>query len=106
VGDLGQLQLVIRKRLKAVRVYNAELTSDQLEVEQSDGVGTLGNAHLVVNFDIGASDDFYFQGDIQQDESGAVTGLSGTFIFPGQEEQLPVVFNWISEPPEEEEDTT
>lgn len=103
VGDLGRLDLVIRKRLKAIRVFNALLTSDQLEVEQSEGRGTLGNEHLVLNFDIGAANDFYFQGDVQQDQAGTVTGLIGTFIFPGQEEQLPVEFTWVSEPPPEEE---
>jgi hypothetical protein len=102
VGDLGQLQLVIRKRIRAVRVFNAELSSDKLEVETSPGRGTLGNQHLVLNFDIGQTDDFYFQGDVQQDSAGTITGLSGSFIFPGQPEQLPVQFTWVSAPPVED----
>jgi len=102
VGDLGQLQLVVRKRTGSVRVFNAELTSDQLTVAPSDGRGTLGNQHLVLNFDIGQTDDYYFQGNVEQDSAGTVTGLTGTFIFPGQPEQLPVEFTWISTPPAEE----
>src|SRR4051812_35562202 len=58
VGDLGQLQLVVRKRTKAIRVFEAQLTSNLAEVEESPGVGTLGNQHLVLNFDLGATDDF------------------------------------------------
>ena len=105
VGELGRLDMVVRKRENSIRVFEAELSSDQLEVDNSIGRGTLGNLHLVLNFDIGATDDFYFEGNVQQDGSGEVTGISGNFIFPAQEEQLPVEFAWVSEPPDEEEST-
>jgi hypothetical protein len=104
VGELGRLDLTVRKRVGGIRVFNAELTSDDLEIEASTGRGTLGNLHLVLNFDIGAVDDFYFEGQVQQDSGGAVTGLVGNFIFPNQSEQLPVQFDWVSAPPPLEEE--
>ncbi len=105
MGDLGNLELTIRKRENSLRTFEATLHSDNLEVADSFARGTLGNLHLILNFEIGAVDDYYFQGFVQQDGGGAITGLSGSFIFPTQDEQLAVAFTRTGDaPPLEEEE--
>lgn len=103
VGALGTLEMVVRKRTRSIRVFEAELSGPELAISPSEGVGTLGNDHLVLNFEIGAVDDFYFQGFVQQDGS-AISGLNGSFIFPGQDEDLAVEFERTGDaPPLEDE---
>jgi hypothetical protein len=104
VGALGEVELTLRKRVNSTRGFNATLHSANAAIEDSSGRGTLGNLHLILNFEIGQTDDYYFQGDIVLDGGGAVTGITGTFIFPGQPEQLPVEFTRTGDaPPLEEE---
>lgn len=91
MGSLGTLALEL-ERVEDSRVFNATLSSrDDADAGESIGVGTLGNEHLILNFDRGLLSDYYFEGDVAL-EGTAVARLEGQFIFPDQPEPLPVVF--------------
>jgi len=66
------------------------------EVEPAEGIGTLGDLHLILNFDRGESSDFYYEGMVvltpQEAKGLAIGDIDGQFVFPDQEETLPVVF--------------
>jgi hypothetical protein len=99
VGGLGELELTLLKREGSANVYDAQLESDSnVEIDASLGTGSLGEDHLIINFEIGEPDDYYFQGFVQQSGT-AITGLTGTFIFPDQAEQLAVEFERVGDAP-------
>ena len=87
-----QLSLV---RSENTRVYSALLSGENAELfGTAEGIGTLADDHLVLNFDRGLKTDFYFEGKVQL-ESGLVRALAGEFIFPDQTEQLAVEFTLL-----------
>lgn len=91
VGALGTLELKL-VRDDHTRVFNAELTSrDDAALGLSEGVGTLGNEHLILNFDRGRLSDYYFEGDVVLD-GATVLRIEGQFIFPDHSPTTPVVF--------------
>ena len=104
VGPLGRLTLALRLRGESVRVYRATLNStDTPTLAESTGIGTLGNDHLILNFDVRTEGDYFFQGTVANSGS-AIDSIAGTFLFPGQTEELPVTFEYTGVlPPEEEE---
>ncbi|MCC7477568.1 hypothetical protein IT575_03835 [bacterium] len=104
VGPLGRLTLNLLRREDTFTIYDATLSGEEGgELGEDDGVGTLGNSHLILNFDRGTTDDYYFQGQVSMDGDLPDT-LVGTFVFPDQTEQLSVTFDYtgpaIPEPEE------
>jgi hypothetical protein len=92
VGPLGHLRLNLIRRAETETVYDATLSGEaSSDFGESEGVGTLGNEHLILNFDRGLESDFYFQGNIVL-SGEAVNSINGTFVFPDQAEQLAVEF--------------
>jgi hypothetical protein len=96
IGALGLLILDI-ERVEETRVFRAQVSGALVgEVEPSNGIGTLGDLHLILNFDRGESSDFYYEGMVvltpQEAEGLAIGNIAGQFVFPGQAETLPVVF--------------
>lgn len=84
-----QLRLV---RLENTRVYRAVLSgANPQEFGTVEGIGTLADDHLVLNFDRGLKSEFYFEADVTPTAPGEAT-LTGDFIFPDQREQLQVEF--------------
>jgi hypothetical protein len=91
VGSLGVLSLEL-ERVEQSRVFNAKLSStDNPDLGETKGVGTLGDVHLILNFGRGSKDDYYFEGVVATTGS-TVESINGEFIFPDQAEPLPVVF--------------
>jgi hypothetical protein len=84
VGDWGVVVLQLERQERS-RVYKATLANPHLDFFRTrKGIGTLANDHLILNFDTGYTDDFYFEGDVVQQDD-IVQGLAGQFIFPDQE---------------------
>ncbi len=104
VGALGRLTLNLLRREDTFTIYDATLSGDAGgDLGEDDGVGTLGNSHLILNFDRGTTDDYYFQGTVTMD-GDLPDQMVGTFVFPDQTEQLSVTFDYTGEalpPPEE-----
>lgn len=93
-GPLGRLSLELSLRENAVRTYDATLTSlDDPQFGESEGVGTVGNQHIILNFDPGANVDYYFEGTFVLDNDGLVSGIEGSFIWPDQDERLSASFS-------------
>jgi len=91
VGALGTLALSL-ERVEHSRVFDAVMTSrDDEELGESEGIGTLGNEHLILNFDRGKLDDYYFEGSVVRDGE-IVLRIEGQFIFPDRSQTVPVVF--------------
>lgn len=91
-GSLGHLTLTLVLREGAQRTYDANLTSqDKPDFGESVGVGTVGNEHIILNFDRGKDTDYYFEGQLVL-TGVSVTGISGQFVFPDLEETLPAEF--------------
>lgn len=98
VGPLGRLQLNLVRRNNTQTIYDAKLSGiSGADFGSSTGVGTIGNEHLILNFDRGKESDFYFQG-MAQLSGETVTGIDGSFVFPDQTEQLTVHFNYTGPP--------
>jgi hypothetical protein len=93
VGDWGRVALQL-ERVNRSRLYNATLANPLFDFFRTrDGLGTLANDHLIINFDTGLDSDFYFEGDVII-ENDTVLGLTGQFIFPDQAEPArPAVFS-------------
>jgi hypothetical protein len=90
-GVLGILELGL-VRLESSRVYTAVLSGkNPEEFGTSEGIGTLADDHLVLNFDRGLNSDFYFEAKVTLNDAGDPV-ITGEFIFPDQKEQLPVEF--------------
>jgi hypothetical protein len=94
VGEWGRVALQL-ERINHSRAYDATLANPQFEMFRTRaGIGTLANDHVILNFDTGLDSDFYFEGDVVI-EGDLVRGLSGQFVFPDQEQTLPVVFDLL-----------
>jgi len=96
IGVLGLLTMDI-ERMEETRVFRAQVSGALVgEVEPSNGIGTLGDLHLILNFDRGELSDFYYEGMVvltpQEAEGLAIGDINGQFVFPDQAETLPVVF--------------
>ena len=72
---------------------------------ESIGVGTIGDDHLILNFDRRLDTDYYFAGNVALD-GAAVDTIDGNFILPTGNGSIPAVFTYLGEapPPEEEEE--
>lgn len=91
VGGLGDLTIVI-ERLEDSQVFAIELTGTELtELEPVDGLGTLGDNHVIMDFDIGQDSDYYFEGTVTR-VGEVIDSISGQFIWPDQAETLLVTF--------------
>ncbi|MCH7472178.1 hypothetical protein IIA79_04420 [bacterium] len=92
VGVLGILLLELERVPGSTRVYKATLAGlNGGELGGSEGIGTLGNEHLILNFNPGSDLDYYLELTVELDGS-SISTMSGTFIFPDQKEPLEVTF--------------
>lgn len=92
VGALGYLNLEL-ERFEDTEYFTAIMTGSKLGDETgSTGAGTLGDLHLIIDFDIGMATDYYFEGMVELSGDAAVS-ISGQFVFPDQQEMLPAVFS-------------
>ncbi len=63
-------------------VYTAEMVNLTGGAEvMLEGIGTLADDHLILNFDRGKESDFYFESTISEDSEGFIE-LDGMFVFP------------------------
>ena len=93
VGALGSLHLELTRE-DQTRVYDAVLTSTaQPGLGESDGFGTLADGHLILDFGSGATDEYYFEGQIGLTGS-VITSIDGQLVFPNQNPSLPVSFTY------------
>lgn len=91
VGSMGELQLRL-ERIEDTTWFDALVESDLgSEINTSIGFLTLGDRHVVINFDRGLLSDYYFEGTVVMDGS-EVDSLEGQFVFPDMEETLAVTF--------------
>lgn len=91
IGALGILTLEL-ERYEDTAYFSAALSgSAAAELEPVHGAGTLGDYHLILDFDIGVRSDYYFEGDVTVTE-GRVESIDGQFVFPDQEEMLAATF--------------
>lgn len=92
VGALGFINLSL-ERFEDTEYFTAIMTGSQLGDEQgSGGAGTLGDLHLIIDFDIGLATDYYFEGMVEM-AGDQVVAIDGQFVFPDQQEMLPAVFS-------------
>ena len=92
VGALGFLSLSL-ERFEDTEYFTAIMTGSQLGDENgSGGAGTLGDLHLIIDFDIGFATDYYFEGMVEI-SGDRVVAIDGQFVFPDQQEMLPAVFS-------------
>jgi len=91
IGALGILTLELEQFEDTV-YFSATLTGSAVtEMAEVHGAATLGDYHVIVDFDIGVRSDYYFEGDVTVTE-GRVESIDGQFVFPDQEETLPTTF--------------
>ena len=87
-GVLGDITIEIQLAENARTVYEARLTNSGGVAE---GLGTLADDHLILNFDRGTTDDYYFEGLVVTSGT-VVTGIQGSFIFPDHTGTIPATF--------------
>ena len=91
VGELGRLSLELTQREDTV-VFEAALSAEGSdELGYSEGIGTVGNGHLVLNFDRNLETDYYFEGTVEVTGDEA-TAINGNLVFPDLANPLPVRF--------------
>jgi hypothetical protein len=91
VGDLGVLTLFVLER-ETAGIYDTVLRSNvSPAIEDIEGVATIGGTHLIINFDRGSQNDFYFEGEVTA-ASGSAQSINGQFIFPDSEPRLSATF--------------
>jgi hypothetical protein len=94
VGALGFLSLEL-ERFEDTEYFTAIMTGSQLGDEDgSTGAATLGDLHLIIDFNIGLASDYYFEGLVEM-SGEEVVAIDGQFVFPDQQEMLPVAFSPI-----------
>lgn len=95
VGPLGLLSLHIEWNQTAHR-YKAVLASlDTGGFGENTGFGTYGGTHLVLNFFSARNSEHFYYYFLQaqvEPADGAVTSITGTLVFPDQQEELEVTF--------------
>lgn len=90
-GTLGTLELALALA-EDTDYFKAWISSSVSEgLAPSEGIASLGDNHLVINFDRGLLSDYYFEGMLELDGE-AVQSITGQFVFPDMTEKLPVVF--------------
>jgi hypothetical protein len=73
-------------------VYTAEMTNIADGTETMlEGIGTVLDDHLILNFDRGKDSDFYFESRVLEDGDGFIE-LDGQFVFPDSAETVAAVF--------------
>jgi hypothetical protein len=93
VGSLGKLHLELSREGES-RVYDAVLTSAVLPgLGESDGIGTLADGHLILDFGTGQTDEYYFEGHVVT-SGNTITSIDGQLVFPDQTDTLPVSFDY------------
>lgn len=91
IGNLGIVMLEL-ERYEDTEVFSASMTGSAVpELEPGRGAGTIGDLHLILDFNIGFSSDYYFEGLVTQ-TNGVVESFSGQFLFPDEQDVLPVTF--------------
>ena len=91
LANLGIVTLEINI-VEELGTFKAWVTATETE-GISEGIGTVGDNHLILNFDRGLNSDFYFEGTFETLALGnIVTRIDGRFIFPDRADPLPVVF--------------
>lgn len=91
IGALGILMLEL-ERFEDTEIFTAEITGSAAEeLEPARGAGTLGDYHVIFDFDIGTKADYYFEGLVTL-ANDQVEKIEGQFVFPDQEEVLPATF--------------
>lgn len=91
IGELGIVMLEL-ERFEDTEIFSASMTGSAVpDLEPGRGAGTIGDFHLILDFNIGFSSDYYFEGDVSL-SSGSVESIAGQFIFPDSVETLPVTF--------------
>jgi hypothetical protein len=91
LGDLGIVTLDL-ERYEDTEIFSAYLTGSAVpDLEPGRGAGTLGDSHLIIDFDIGIRSDYYFEGMVAHTD-GVVESISGQFIFPDETGVMPVTF--------------
>ena len=91
VGGLGTLTIVV-ELVEDTHVFAIELTGTGLaELEPVEGVSTLGDNHVIMDFELGSDSDYYFEGTVTR-VGEVIESISGQFIWPDQAETLLVTF--------------
>ena len=73
-------------------MFAIELTGTGLaELEPVEGVSTLGDNHVIMDFELGSDSDYYFEGTVTR-VGEVIESISGQFIWPDQAETLLVTF--------------
>lgn len=91
IGPLGVITLELG-RFEDTEIFTADLSSSASEdLKPVHGAGTLGDYHLILDFDIGVRSDYYFEGQVTM-AGEQVESIDGQFVFPDQEETLPASF--------------
>lgn len=93
VGTLGILTLEINI-IPGKQRFKAWLAGPGEDTGVSEGIGTVGDGHVILNFDRGLNSDFYFEGLVDWGGEFA-NAIIGNFIFPDRTEPLPVSFDFV-----------
>ncbi len=92
VGALGYINLEL-ERFEDTEYFSAVMAGSKLGDETgSTGAATLGDLHLIINFDIGFASDYYYEGMVEL-AGEQVVSIDGQFVFPDQQETLPAMFS-------------
>jgi hypothetical protein len=95
VGELGNLRLELDQREDS-RVFDAVLSfPDRATLGDSNGFGTLADAHLILDFDAGDRSEFFFEGAVAGSGAAGST-ITGQLVFPDQQATLAVTFSYSS----------
>ena len=90
---LGRLAMTLERVEETRTVYSAEMINIiNGEERMLEGIGTLTNDHLILNFDRGNNSDFYFESKVEEVSDGFLE-LDGQFIFPDSADSLPALFS-------------
>ncbi len=92
-GSLGTITMQIEYS-EDVFPYYVWLAGVEEEDGLSFGIATIGDRHVILNFDRGLNSDFYFEGDVEVTD-GQVEVITGMFVFPDNSESRPITFNFV-----------
>lgn len=89
---LGRLVMTLENVEDTRTVYTAEMTNlvDGAET-MLEGIGTVADDHLILNFDRGKDSDFYFESSVLEDGNGFIE-LDGQFVFPDSAQAVSAKF--------------
>lgn len=89
---LGRLAMTIELLENARTVYKAEITNLVGDTQTKlEGIGTLADDHLILNFDRGKTTDFYYESKVTSVGEGSYE-LNGQFIYPDSKGGVAAVF--------------